>query len=123
MKATPPLLGKVGHFLAGQMIGSERLVVAVSGGADSAAPLRALQALREENGAVGELVVVHLNHQLRGEESNDDEEFVRRLAEKLSSPAGGSVEFRSRRLDVAGLASAAGLNLEAAARRARYDWF
>src|SRR5438067_9001784 len=81
------------------------LVVAVSGGADSVALLRALAALRD---AGGRLVVAHLNHGLRGAESDDDEAFVRELCGGLPG-----VEFRGGRIDV----RAAGGNLEAAARR------
>lgn len=58
----------------------ERVVVAVSGGPDSVALLRAMLALR--GGSAG-LVVAHFNHQLRGAESDADEAFVRDLAERL----------------------------------------
>jgi tRNA(Ile)-lysidine synthase len=89
------------------------MVVAVSGGPDSVALFRALRALRPE----GPLVVAHLNHLLRGEESDADEAFVRGLA----GPASG-VAFRSDRVDVAARASAEGGNFEQVARRVRYDW-
>jgi len=84
-------------------------VVAVSGGADSVALLWALVAESE-----GPLIVAHLNHRLRGDDSDADEEFVRLLALSLWLP------FRSERIDVR--AAAAGDNLESAARRLRYDW-
>jgi tRNA(Ile)-lysidine synthase len=59
-----------------------RLVVAVSGGADSLCLLGALLALRERGHwlAPGELIVAHLDHGLRGDESRDDARFVQRLA-------------------------------------------
>ena len=56
----------------------DRVGIAVSGGADSVALLRLLLELRDELGIV--LSVVHLNHKLRGAESDADEEFVRSLA-------------------------------------------
>jgi tRNA(Ile)-lysidine synthase len=87
-----------------------RGVVAVSGGPDSVALLRAL---REARG-IGPLVAAHLNHQLRGSEGDADETFVRELC------AGWSLECRCRRIDVR--AAAGGDNLEAAARRLRYEW-
>jgi tRNA(Ile)-lysidine synthase len=59
------------------------LMVAVSGGADSVALLRALHNLRGELRA-GRFVVAHYNHGLRGEESQADADFVRELAERLS---------------------------------------
>lgn len=85
-------------------------VVAVSGGADSVALLRALL----ETGG-GPLTVAHLNHRLRGAESDADEAFVLDLARKLG------VDSRATRIDVAALAH--GENLEAVARRVRYDFF
>ncbi len=57
------------------------------------------------------LTVLHLNHQLRGEESEADEQFVRSLAESLSVP------FFSERTRLCGG------NLEEAARDARRDFF
>jgi tRNA(Ile)-lysidine synthase len=88
------------------------LVVAVSGGPDSVALLRAL---REARG-VGPLVVAHLNHQLRGSESDGDEAFVRELC------AGLSLDCRCQRIDVRAVAEARRENLEAVARRLRYEW-
>jgi len=81
-------------------------VVAVSGGADSVALLHATAACGFA------LTVAHVNHQLRGAESDADEEFVRDLAAKLG------VGFRSTCIDV----RSAGGNLEATARRLRYEW-
>ncbi len=60
------------------------LVVAVSGGPDSVALLRLLHATWEKHGtAVAPIIVAHVNHGLRGEESDTDERFVRRLAQSL----------------------------------------
>jgi tRNA(Ile)-lysidine synthase len=59
------------------------LVASVSGGADSVAMLRLLEEKNRslKNGA--SIVVAHFNHQLRGAESDQDEEFVRGLAVDL----------------------------------------
>ncbi|MFN0088629.1 MAG: tRNA lysidine(34) synthetase TilS [Blastocatellia bacterium] len=92
-------------------------IVAVSGGADSIALLDALLRGREEAGDRGRLVVAHLNHLLRGEESDEDEAFVQNFA------AERGLELHSERVPVAALAEAKGMNLEAAARRLRYDFF
>ncbi len=64
----------------------ERILVALSGGADSVALLHALARLDhslspDENRRGYLLTAAHLNHQLRGEESNRDERFVRELCE------------------------------------------
>lgn len=60
------------------------VVVAVSGGADSVAMLRCLANLKGP--AEGDLVVAHFNHQLRGADSDGDQQFVKRLAQKLGLP-------------------------------------
>jgi tRNA(Ile)-lysidine synthase len=91
-------------------------VVAVSGGADSTALLDALVRIHHCEGLAGGLVVAHLNHQLRGEESDDDEKFVREMAVRLK------LDCAIERIDVAGLARARKENLEASARRIRYDF-
>jgi len=93
----------------------ERVGVAVSGGADSVALLRALVELAPTLGIVP--FVLHLNHRLRGAESDADELFVRQLASQLKLEAvieGG---------DVSALAAQLHLSLEAAGRRARYAFF
>lgn len=81
-------------------------VVAVSGGADSVALLRALV----ECGA--KVVAGHVNHQLRGDESDGDEQFVVELANSLGIPV------RAHRVNVTAL----GGNVESTARRIRYEW-
>ncbi len=62
----------------------DRVMVAVSGGADSVALLHALYAWREALGLA--LAVVHIDHGLRGKESTDDAAFVECLAQKLALP-------------------------------------
>src|SRR5262245_7893660 len=57
------------------------VLVAVSGGADSIALLRALHVVRA--GGEGRLVVGHYNHRLRGAESDADQAFVESLANQL----------------------------------------
>jgi tRNA(Ile)-lysidine synthase len=57
------------------------VLVAVSGGADSAALVRALHAIRTPG--EGRLIVAHYNHRLRGAESDADQTFVEALANQL----------------------------------------
>jgi tRNA(Ile)-lysidine synthase len=90
-----------------------RVLVAVSGGADSVALLHILRDLETR----GELVVAgvaHFNHRLRGEAADADEQFCRQLAADLGLPAeiGGG--------DVRALARTQHRSLEDAARTARY---
>lgn len=92
-----------------------RLAVAVSGGADSVALLRALHERRSPLGLV--LHVAHMHHGLRGAEADGDLEFVRALAAELGLP------FHEERIDVAAEAARAGESIEEAARRLRYGWF
>jgi tRNA(Ile)-lysidine synthase len=93
----------------------DRVGVAVSGGADSVALLRIFRELRDELGIA--LCVLHLNHGLRGAESDGDEAFVAELA----SEAG--LAFVHEREDVAALARNRHWNLEDAGRRARNAFF
>lgn len=100
------------HFRAG-----ESVVVAVSGGPDSIA---LLYWLVEENSASSfglRLHVAHLNHQLRGGESDADAAFVARQAAALG--VGASVESRA----IASVAESGGMSVEAAGRQERYAFF
>ena len=87
-----------------------RLGVGVSGGADSVVLLHILAVLSRRAGF--EVVALHVNHQLRQEESLADELFVRALAKRL----GLAVEVKRVKLPEAG-------NLEQNARTARQTFF
>ncbi len=63
---------------------NDSVVAAVSGGADSVALLYALNRLKKRLKIT--LFACHINHNLRGEESNRDENFVRNLCERLEIP-------------------------------------
>ena len=93
-----------------------RVLVAVSGGADSVALLHILLELqaRDELVAAG---ILHFNHQLRGEQADQDEAFCAALA------ATHGIPFESAREDVRALARAQGRSIEDAARQARYAFF
>ena len=90
-----------------------RVLVALSGGADSVALLFLLREL-EEAGALTVSGVAHLNHQLRGADSDADEAFCRALAGRLGLQA--VVE----REDVATVARREKRSIEDAARSVRY---
>jgi tRNA(Ile)-lysidine synthase len=92
-----------------------RVGVAVSGGPDSVALLRLLLEMREELGVV--LSVVHVNHKLRGEESDSDERFVADLAAQFDLP------FLRNEVVVASYAATEQLSIETAAREVRYQYF
>jgi len=94
----------------------DRLAAAVSGGADSVALLCLLLELRAELGIV--LSVAHVNHKLRGEEADEDERFVAKLALRHR------LELHVCEAPVDGSQSPGiGSGIEAAARELRYGFF
>jgi len=110
-----PLEQRVLHFIQEQhMVSNQPLLVAVSGGPDSVCLLHILVKLREELNL--RLHVAHLNHQLRGAESEADARYVSALSHRLSIPA--TVEQR----DVKAYQARQRLSLEEAAREVRYTF-
>ena len=93
----------------------DRLGVAVSGGVDSVALLRLLLELRPELGVV--LSVVHFNHKLRSQESEEDEAFVAQLAREHK------LELHRAGAEVRTEASTRGRSIETTARELRYEFF
>ena len=91
------------------------VLLGLSGGADSVLLLLLLLKLRQEYHF--NILAVHINHMIRGEEADRDEFFSRGLCEMLG------VEFLSFSIDVPMLAKAAGKGVEETAREARYSKF
>jgi tRNA(Ile)-lysidine synthase len=89
----------------------QRVGVAVSGGADSVCLLHVMLALRERLGI--SLVVLHVDHQLRGDESRGDADFVKHLALR------SGLIFHIERVNVGSNEG----NLEENARHARLAFF
>lgn len=90
-----------------------RVLVALSGGADSVALLHILKDL-EADGVLTVAGAAHLNHQLRGAEADADEAFCAALCERLGLP------FIAERIDVAAAARAQRRSIEDVARTVRY---
>ncbi len=111
------LLDRLGRSLERLSLRGTGLVVGVSGGPDSVALLLALARI-----GVQPLVIAHLNHQLRGPESEADEAFVRNLHHTLVEKGQPHLGLCCDRLDIAALAAAEGENVEASARQERYHW-
>jgi tRNA(Ile)-lysidine synthase len=111
-----PLEQQVLEFIRQHQLvsGGEKLVVAVSGGADSVCLLHILVKLQKELKI--KLHIAHLNHQLRGAESEADANYVAKLARQLGIPA--TIEGR----DVKGYQARQRLSLEEAAREVRYGF-
>lgn len=89
------------------------VLLMVSGGSDSTA-LAYLAADLRDQGRLGQLGILHVNHRLRGADADADEAFVARLAALLGLP------LFARSVDVGALTAAEGGNVEAVARRERY---
>jgi tRNA(Ile)-lysidine synthase len=94
---------------------NDSVLAAVSGGPDSVALVRSLLFFRQTYDLT--LGIAHLNHQLRGEESLRDEQFVKEFAEKTGLP------FFCERQDVRAYAEHHRLSVEEAGRQVRYDFF
>ncbi len=93
----------------------DRILAAVSGGADSVCMLHILNTLKKSMGF--DIYCAHLNHCLRGDAADNDEKFVVELCKKLDIPV------FCKSVDVAALASEKKLTTEEAGRLARYDFF
>ena len=93
----------------------DRVLVCVSGGADSVALLDVLQ-----RGGY-ECVVAHCNFHLRGAESDRDERFVREVIGERLKAKGEKLWVKD--FDTVGYAQEKGISIEMAARELRYRWF
>jgi len=93
----------------------ERVLVCVSGGPDSVFLLHLISSLRKKYRL--KLFIAHVNHGLRGKESDSDEIFVFNLSRKLKLP------FFSCRADVKKIAKSRKMSTEEAARELRYNFF
>ncbi|MBW2599747.1 MAG: tRNA lysidine(34) synthetase TilS [Deltaproteobacteria bacterium] len=93
----------------------DRVGVAVSGGADSVALLYELSMLADEYDLA--LFILHLNHGIRGEESDRDESFVIELAGSMGIPVD------SEKVSIPELREKSGGSLEDICREERYAFF
>lgn len=93
----------------------DKILVGLSGGPDSVCMLNLLCSIRDEEKI--EVAAAHINHMLRGEEADKDEEYSKRLCESLG------VRFFSKRIDINKYALETGKSSELAGREVRYDFF
>jgi len=93
----------------------ELYCLGLSGGSDSVLLLHYLNELSLE--MKFKVVALHLNHSLRGDESDGDMDFCLRLCENIG------VEFISKKVDIKEFAKKNKLTIEDAARKYRYRWF
>ena len=92
----------------------DKVLVALSGGADSVALLHILNSLKEELAIA--LYAAHFNHGIRGEEADRDESFCKALCEKMD------VYFFTFQADVPSIAKRYGESVELCGRKMRYDF-
>jgi tRNA(Ile)-lysidine synthase len=106
---------KVADFIkANELFGSaDKVLLAVSGGADSTALLYALSALSSKNVFRPELLCAHINHQLRAALADSDEDFV------IAQAAGLNLAITTERVNVHEFAARKKLSIETAARQLR----
>tara|TARA_B100001175_G_scaffold311279_1_gene315488 strand:- start:306 stop:1595 length:1290 start_codon:yes stop_codon:yes gene_type:complete len=107
------MLGKVKKFIEIESLidDVDKVLIAVSGGRDSIVLLMLLHNLKVP------IEVAHCNYQLRGEESEADEKFVKGLCEKLKIP------FCTKKFETVDAAKKEGVSIQMKARDLRYSWF
>jgi tRNA(Ile)-lysidine synthase len=99
----------------GLVAAKDRVLVGCSGGIDSVTLLFVLREISHELSF--DLGIAHLNHMLRGDESDRDENFVKGLADRFSIPC------YARKVDVRAEARKTGKSLQHTGRDVRYRFF
>jgi tRNA(Ile)-lysidine synthase len=89
----------------------DKLLLTVSGGVDSVVMVHLFNSIGSN------FSIAHCNFKLRGEESEKDEEFVKKLAQEIG------VDFFSKSFDTYQYARQKGISIQMAARDLRYQWF
>ncbi|MCH5210948.1 MAG: tRNA lysidine(34) synthetase TilS [Oscillospiraceae bacterium] len=93
----------------------DRILIGLSGGADSVCLTHALHSLADELGI--RIYAAHLNHGIRGDEAERDEIFAKRFAEKLG------IECFTDKADIPAISTEYGISEETAGRKIRYEFF
>lgn len=93
----------------------DKIIVALSGGADSVCLLHILYSLKEQFNLT--LYAAHLNHGIRGEEAQHDEEFCKILCKNYN------IKLFTEKKDIPALSKAQGISEELCGRQERYAFF
>ncbi|MBQ5750362.1 MAG: tRNA lysidine(34) synthetase TilS, partial [Bacteroidaceae bacterium] len=107
------MTSRIAEYIAQEqlLVPQERVIVGLSGGADSVALLAVLTDLGYE------CVACHCNFMLRGEESVRDRNHAEEIARRLN------VKFAETTFATTDYARQEGISIEMAARQLRYEWF
>ena len=110
------MINKVREIInkCGMLDFGDRIVVGVSGGPDSIALLQSLAILSDEYRIT--LIAAHLNHGLRGRDSNEEEDFASVFSKSLG------LIFESKTLDIRALSKEHGKSIEETGRDERYEF-
>lgn len=111
------MLNKVTNYINDNKLieKQDKVLIALSGGPDSVCMLHILYKLKEVFDI--ELGAIHINHMLRGDESDKDEEYIIRLCSELG------INYYVKRIDIECVANKEGVSLEVAGRNERYKAF
>ena len=93
----------------------DTIIVGLSGGPDSVCLLHVLKSIEESMNIM--IVAVHVNHMLRGQDSFEDEEYVKNLCKKLN------IKLKIEQIDLQNIAKKKKLSIEEAGREERYRIF
>lgn len=95
----------------------QRWILGFSGGPDSVFLLEALMEFKKKESEKLEIILVHINHLLRGENSDGDEIFARKIAEKYN------LKIYVKRAEIEKVSQEKKIGLEEAGREIRHDFF
>lgn len=93
----------------------DKILIALSGGPDSVCMLHILYKLKDMLNI--ELGAIHINHMLRGDESDKDEKYIGNLCSELG------INYYVKRIDIEYVANETSVSLEVAGRNERYKAF
>ena len=95
----------------------ETIILGFSGGPDSVFLLEILKKYKEEIDSEIEIILVHINHMLRGEDSDSDEKFSESIAKK------NSFKFYSKKINITKISIEEKKGLEEIGREVRHQLF
>lgn len=107
------ILTEIKNFLNNISLQNENIIISVSGGPDSVCLLDILNKLKSLL-SIYKIYIVHFNHHLRGQDSDDDAKFIQELSAKYNIP------FIISDLQVKKFQSETKLSIEESARELRY---